>query len=321
MNKSPAFILLLGLCLLLGGCQGNVYGIDQREDEGPGYTDLISPGGQDIVAGHMPCTLYFGYYSEDFLVPVSTSIPIGTDETIEGTVISALIQGPSGDNLGFSRLINPATRVLKVQQQNGYLAITLSKEFLQDDGALRATDEKKQLAVQSIVNSIVELGLHSRVLILVDRSENNIGERLSYEEIGLPAMGSKAIEPLSADRSLVLTPEKALAICLQALVEGNYSRANEYIATTDVDGTAKASLQELQAQLEQGQLLGFELEGGAQVASSPLRCTVFASLSYASGNEITQHTSIPFTLLGEDIWRVGQSSLLNGLERNVANDQ
>ena len=210
MTRAKRFTLLflcaLFLCLILSGCQSGFFGVSERQDTPPeGFSDAILPSGEGFSEGYMQATIYFGYIGEDLLMPLSWDFTLTADTTIEQTILEALIEGPAQYGLSTTALINPNTRVISVKQQHGYLAVTLSNEFLEPIDNRALTESERRMAVYSIVNSLTELGTHSRVLLLVDKQQNGTGARLTAEEAGLSGQG--ALEPLQRDLSMILTDE------------------------------------------------------------------------------------------------------------------
>lgn len=317
MINKLKFAAILTLCaVLLSGCQG-LFGISQRNDgdDQRGYTSTIHPDGEGMATGQLSTAVYFGYEDDSVLAPSDEIFTLTADTTIEQLILLRLIQGPDASAEGLRRLINPNTTIKGISEQNGYLSIMLSKEFLEPYQGIDAGAQTKRLAVYSIVNSVTELGLHSRVLLLVDKEGNGTGDRLTAAEAGFQDLGSAMLEPLTREPDLIITPDKTIEICLSSIMEKNYGRLEQYLAQTDLDDDFAPSGQALAESLGSlNSIASFNVLRGISISQDGTRATATVSLSYVNQlGQLVELEHLPLLLIREEVWKLSFSSLAAGL--------
>lgn len=112
-------------------------------------------------------SLYFANASGDALVEVNRNVVYNSNISMERQVVEELIKGPkkdgeAGNEAGYPT-INPAVTILSVTVQDRVCYVNLSEDFLTP-----VYDVTSQVAVYSIVNSLVELPGVNRVQISID---------------------------------------------------------------------------------------------------------------------------------------------------------
>ncbi len=307
-------LLVLILCVLSGCADRFVGGITERNDGDPNaYTDAILPeSGNDVLGDEVKATLFFRYLNEEMLAGVEKTFRVTNDKTIEELVVQALIDGPEENDYRFSRLIPDDTKLISVKEQSDYLSVTLSGAFLErveDD--ITGEVVRKQLAVQSIVNSVTALGNYSRVVILVDQSGQGNGARLTYTQAGWEDKGDLSVEPLGLDFSVVLTPDNVMEKVMDNLMELNYEDLITYLAERDTDGTAGPTLPEIAEALEKkASFVSFSLSQPVRVLSGGTSAVALLDITYNSGSGGTYTlTDQPVRMVFEDVWKVSFRSL------------
>lgn len=314
--RGAALCLAALLILPLGGCAGvDYYGVTARRDDPSldGYTSAILPEGEGTTVGLIPATVYYPYMDTGLLAPVSYSFSLTAENTLEQLVVKRLIQGPD-DGTAFTPLINPQTSIVQIKEQQGYLSITLSKEFLEEYEGWEQTAQSRRLAVLSIVDSITELGIHSRVLLLVDKKGDGTGERLTAAEAGLST--GTTLEPMARDTSCMLTIQGVARLALQAFVEKDAAQLQAYLAAADLDGTLAPDTDALTQALSDGvTLVSFEVLGDVSASTDGRQATVTVNYAYTdkTGHPV-QMNAVPLRLIREDIWKVSFTSLNAGLK-------
>lgn len=229
-------------------------GCEQTPKEEPQDAPLqINPVSEAVGKDKTSTRLYFGYsYGtaiEKLLVGEIRKIDVPVNESAEPSIINELIMGPSATRVDFVPLINPATKVINVEAQGQYLFVTLSSDFLkplseqaEQESEESASNEKtrKYLAVYSIVNTIVEQGTYSRVIILVD--ENGVARRLTQQEAGLES--EDMAEPFERNGEIELNGRNTMREILTAIEKKDWSRLYGYIAYKNAYGQDKPSQEE-----------------------------------------------------------------------------
>ncbi len=107
--------------------------------------------------------LYFPNESGDKLIAAYREKHYSTNISLERFVVEELIAGPSGQVKGLYPSINPSTKILGVMTKDGICYVNLDANFL-----TVVNNVPTELAVYSIVNSLVELSNVNKVQILID---------------------------------------------------------------------------------------------------------------------------------------------------------
>lgn len=262
----------------------------------------------------MVTTLYFGNANIQMLVGETRELSVPMNEREEKVALEALIAGPVSKSSEFNPLINSDTRVVSIIQSQDVLFVTLSKEFLKwrDDVIM-----KRQLAVFSIVNTLVEISGCARVQLLVDIDGSGTGQRIRLDRIGMGALMdaqdiNAVLEPLERNGDIVLTPSNTALAFFDTIIRGDYSSAYGYIAYNDISGTKKPDENAFVSELKD---YAPSVEGllvrDCVVGANGLTAVVMVDYSVRIKNgETTVRTNIPVKLLKEnDVWKIRYSTM------------
>ncbi len=126
-------------------------------------SDLVINKGEPTQAPKTTLVLYFSDENAEYLVSERRNIEIANGDTVEKTVVNALISGPT--EVGRVKTIPSETKLLSIETKNGVCFVNLSKEFVEKHSG-GSTGER--LAVYSIVNSLTELGTIDKVQFLIE---------------------------------------------------------------------------------------------------------------------------------------------------------
>ena len=111
--------------------------------------------------------LYFANETGDALTEVSRNVIYNSNMSMEQQVVEELIKGPRQDDIaGYEAgypTVNPAVTILSVTVRDRVCYVNLSEEFLTP-----VYDVTSQVALYSIVNSLVELPGVNKVQISID---------------------------------------------------------------------------------------------------------------------------------------------------------
>lgn len=107
--------------------------------------------------------LYFANESGDKLIASYREKYYSTNIPLERFVVEELIAGPSGQVEGIYPSINPATKVINVMTKDGICYVNLDASFL-----TVVNNVSTDVAIYSIVNSLIELSYVNKVQILID---------------------------------------------------------------------------------------------------------------------------------------------------------
>lgn len=107
--------------------------------------------------------LYFANETGDKLIAAYREKHYSTNVALERFVVEELIAGPSGQIAGLYPSINPQTKIINVMTKDGICYVNLDASFL-----TVVNNVSTEVAVYSIVNSLVELSNVNKVQILID---------------------------------------------------------------------------------------------------------------------------------------------------------
>ena len=107
--------------------------------------------------------LYFANAGGDKLIAAYREKHYSTNTPLERFVVEELIAGPSGQIEGLYPVMNPETKIINVLTKDGICYVNLDSNFL-----TVVNNVSTEVAVYSIVNSLVELDHINKVQILVN---------------------------------------------------------------------------------------------------------------------------------------------------------
>ena len=105
--------------------------------------------------------LYFANADGDKLIAAYREKHYSTNTPLERFVVEELIAGPSGQIEGLYPVINPETKIINILTKDGICYVNLDSSFL-----TVVNNVSTEVAVYSIVNSLVELDNINKVQIL-----------------------------------------------------------------------------------------------------------------------------------------------------------
>ena len=107
--------------------------------------------------------LYFANEAGTNLIAAYREKYYSTNIPLERFVVDELLAGPSGKVEGLYPTINPATKVVSIMTKDGICYVNLDENFL-----TVVNNVSTDVAVYSIVNSLVELSNINKVQILIN---------------------------------------------------------------------------------------------------------------------------------------------------------
>lgn len=313
MKNTGKIIAVIMICALtLGGCS-------TAGKQGSASLPDINPKAEAANKDTLDVALYFGYRGESLLAAETRTIDVPVSTTLENAVVRALIAGPSAGQNELSGLFWEGVTLSGTSTNEDILFVTLSEEFIsaQPKGNGLALESgsvsgQKRLAIEAIVNTIVEMGTYSRVQIQVDRG-SGVSSRITRAEAGMDETSTESLEPLGRDKNLILTPENTLAQALDAINKKDWTRLYNFTAYTSQDGTQKPDSDVFSQMLDEpGNMLesflpvSQNVSNDGQSAIVMLNCTI----KTREGDSVTKE-NIPVVLLRESyIWKVSYTSIL-----------
>lgn len=224
--------LIICVLLMLTGC--TAAGTDEEPIE-------ISPVTDSETSASKNVTLYFGDATLQYLIGEVRNISVPVNERLEEAVLKELIRGTACATGEIRSVINAGTKVVSVKETEGVLFVTLSSDFFNwptTPGNKEAiSDTQKQLAVYSIVNTMIEVSGCPSVQLLIDNSGSGMGQRIERKMAGF--VGDGVLEPLSRNGAIVLTAGNTVAAMFSGLMAKDYDAVYRFVAQRRDDGSDK----------------------------------------------------------------------------------
>lgn len=107
--------------------------------------------------------LYFANEAGDKLIAAYREKHYSTNMPLERFIVEELISGPSGQVQGLYPTINPETKIVNIMTRDGICYVNLDASFL-----TVVNNVSTEMAIYSIVNSLVELSTVNKVQILIN---------------------------------------------------------------------------------------------------------------------------------------------------------
>jgi len=307
MKRAIIGVMILLLVVPLLGC------FWRQENEPPKETKQINPDEEAANKEKVSITLYFGYKDEFLLAGEPRVIDAPINGRLETAVLKELIKGPSPENQTLSALIDPGLQVESVSESGEYLFVTLNNVFLESfrDVTTEEGKKKQQLAVYSIVNTMVELGGYSRVQLFVDIDGSGLGQRIKMSDAGFENTGDALLEPMGFTGGIVLNPKNTVAEFLKSYANKDYERMYDFIAGHDPSGDERPIEEEFLSGVVSFNS-GIEEYAVMDYYMSPdgISCVAFMNFKVTKTNGTSQEmTDIPLILVREEnIWKISYSS-------------
>ena len=331
-TKRIAALALGLLALLLTGCSLDPLSghLTTQAPDQPTYQP-VSPNADSALGAVQSVTLYFEFQDTGFMSTECRTIESAMDTRVEKYIIEELIKGPSADHPELTALVPAGTQVLGVEEREGILFVTLSKEFMDLPGDAPAAwqgDEywasevprRRLLALQSIVCAVTDLGEYDRVQLLIDYDGegNRPGERVPRLNFYADALGdpSLMLDVVRRDQSLVLTPRNALGQALAELQSKSWEELYQLIAAQDASGN-RPTLDEFTADMQARTFALTEYTvGDAMVTDDGQGATVCVDATFTLGDGSARELlSFPVRLHREgEVWKIAYASLSALLE-------
>lgn len=138
---------------------------------------FINNDGKEINTYELIKTkLYFANETGDGLIATYREKHYSTNISVERFVVEELIAGPEGQAEGVYATINPATKIINVMTKDGICYVNLDSAFL-----TVAENVSTEIAVYSIVNSLVELSNVNKVQVLINGEIPSVFSSSMYE--------------------------------------------------------------------------------------------------------------------------------------------
>ena len=239
MKKIVLILLTAMIAVTLFSCTG----IAIHETGSERASNQISPVPENIASTDNIINFYYGYNDEQFLVCDSRSMSIKDNEDGISTVLNALIGGPQSANSSFTTLINGDTRIVDISENDNYLFITFSSDFLAQPDDFRNSgmreNVRRYLAVYSVIDTVLEYSNYDFVQIFIDRDNTGAGTPITNEECGLS--GDESFEARGRNGSIILNEINTVKEIMASIESKDWNRLYDFVAYEDADGSDRPS--------------------------------------------------------------------------------
>lgn len=301
MKKKSFLIILMCAALLFTACTAD----NTAESGEPQINPLSEVASRDNVL----VNLYYGYKTEQLMVSEVREINVPVNERIEVTIVTNLIQGASTSKADFTSVINPDTKIVNITDNDGFLFVTLSKEFLSPPAESQNENMngniRRYLAAYTIVDTLIEQSGYSRVQILIDRDDSGAGTPITNAEIGLA--GSEPTEPLGRDGSKILNSRNTMREILSSVERKDWSRLYGFISYKDTQGVDRPTSDEFINEVSSKNVVLSDSAIIDHISSTDLYSDyVLTNFTIKLGDgEPQTKTNIPIYLVREnDMWKI-----------------
>lgn len=264
--------------------------------------------------------LYYRYQNSPYLGMEIRDITIPYTDSIEKSMVQALIDGPGHPGSFLQPLFPPDTQVLSVLAEGNRLFVTFNQAFLSPmmgesgipaESSTAAAKQRRALALSALVNTLTQTGIYREVQVLIQGQQSpttsmRLSRRYFLEDSDMIP------DPLLRDEKTIITPGRAADLLLQEWKNKNqtgFTKGIKLDNQTSPENTDIPNLRSLPA------LLSWETSQGLVTPTGQSSTiTLNATFRYQDGQE--RHLlAYPLLLQYEDnIWKICLSSLQALLE-------
>lgn len=312
-HRILSLFLLLALCLLLPGCKAPAQQPLPDPTPAPDLSLSFLETPQDDA---MDVRLYFRYQHTPYLAAEERTLHVSRSQAPEKAVVEALIRGPEAASVSLSGLFPPDTQVLSTSVQDGTLFLTFNDALLSrypDEPGGTGNEEyiqRRKLCMASLVNTLTECGLCTRVQVLVDQSTSAV------TSLRLPASFFRDTEdetplgPIYRDESVILTPYNTACRIMDAWLRRSHDELYSYLCARSGGENRPGQNQAYEQFDHSPSLTSFTLSPG--VTSADGKHAVFSlNMTLFTGGQDLTVTAFPLQLEMENgLWRISYDHLL-----------
>ena len=272
----------------------------------------------------MTIPLYFRVQGEDYLARETRTLSIPYDRQAAEIILEALVDGPSAGLQDLTSVFVPGTKVLSMRASGNLLTITLTSEFLAqpkdaplsweaDPNWNREVLLRRRLALQSLVNSVVETSQYTAIQFMVQTSaSNDNGTRLHLSDLYPDITGDSLLGPMYRSEQMILTHYNTAELILECWKSRDYQRMYHFVSETAGRPTENSFIQEMNDLTRV--LSGYSLSAGTVSADGNAAVLETYLNIFESGNMIVLQ-SYPLRMECENgMWKITYASLMQMME-------
>ncbi len=320
MKKRKALLFLLAACLwLLCGCT-SANPLEKAEATPvPGLPmPLHAASASKDNVDEVEVSLYFRFMNEPLLAAEARTLRVRRDESLEASILHALLEGPSAGHGDLKPLFPASVKVESVSSRGNILYITFNEALLTDDEIPSdwanqpqwATEAplRRALTIGSVVASITESFPYTGIQILVYRPgqvQTSLRLDNTYFLSGLTGLS----EPQTRNEDLLLTPHNVAAQLMASWQRRDYETLYHYITHTN-GGSPKPSFLDVAAALDTAPSLSTFTVGSGSVSANGGHAVVTLGYTLHLEGGTTPTVTYPLPLVREnDIWKIAYAEL------------
>ena len=306
-NKRCAVLLLLtALAMMICGCTSPFHESTAKGD----YAPEINPASDINVGGSVDVTLFYPLEGEGYLATVNKTVDVASGERLETAIMRELIAGPV--NLeGLKAPFPSDVGLVSITDDGQILYVTLSKDYLSFVSTASYLGYDPKLSLAAMVNSLTENTSFQRVQLLIDSDGNGNGARPTREQVGLTGDAqSTALEALTKDSKLILTPQASVQILFAAAKDRDTERLFRILAKDGVQSRPKEETLKQLMETRGSVLISFSIQD-EMISLDETTAQVRVDLEIRTKEQGTQKMyGVGINLLQEDsVWRVDYDSV------------
>ena len=228
---------------------------------------------QDDQLSNISIPLYFRYRNTSYLAREMRELNIPRSMSVDLAIINALLNGPGSLSAHLSPLFPTGTQALSSAAEGETIYITFNENLLgrySDEALIFNADYsqgegkiRRQLAMASIVNTITESSLFTKVQVLV-RQENYVASSMRLSERYYLLDDDSLPPPLTRQEEYILTPQATVRIFLEGWQSREFASSLKMVrGSTDPNAAALPTEYEMQQMFEQApRLANFNITPG-----------------------------------------------------------
>lgn len=306
-KRCAVLLLTAALLWLVCGCTSPFYESTAKSE----YAPEINPASDINVGGSVDVTLYYPMEGEEYLVAVDKTVDVASGERLETAIMRELLTGPTEDMQGLTAPFSSEVGLVSVTDDGQILYVTLSRDYLSFVSTSSYLGYDPKLSLAAMVNSLTENTSFQRVQLLIDTEGNGNGSRPTRQQAGLSGEAENtALEALTKDTELILTPQASVQILFQAAEEQDAQRLGRILAEDGIQARPGEDTLERLMQDRGSTIVSFSIQD-EMISLDEMSAQVKVDIEIRTKEQGTQKMfGVGVNLLKEDsIWRVDYDSV------------
>lgn len=234
-----AFLLFIMLCISCLAMAGSSF---------ISPADMLDARVQVDQPSSISVPLYFRYRNTAYLAREMRDLGISRTMSVDLAIINALLNGPGSLSPQLNPLFPAGTQALSIAEEGETLFITFNENLLgrySDEALIFNTDYsqgegkiRRQLAMASIVNTITESSLFTKVQVLV-RQENYVSSSMRLSARYYLLDDDSLPPPLTRQEEYILTPLVSVRMFLEGWQSKEFASSLKMVRSSTEQSAAE----------------------------------------------------------------------------------